>query len=225
MTMRVVHLKKEVKVGVLPHIVWARGALVMNTVDMSLSLQGSRRRMEMWWWWMSRRTPKEESKWPGSRVCARQPLGLCSSAILHGPLLLLALERRSMLEVDQWLRNHHCSPGVKEAKVCKRLSEHWWALALLLSMFPLQLSLHCCPARQQESEMAQWGPHPYYCLDKWKTYGERNRGEYTRQNPVKLVQGHSECPKKYVECAGEKSQRELCWSHVKMPVYLVGESL
>lgn len=37
-----------------------------------------------------------------------------------------------------------------------------------------------------------------------------------------MVQGHSECPEKYVERAGEKGQVELCWSHVEMVGTLLG---
>ena len=62
-------------------------------------------------------------------------------------------------------------------------------------------------------------------MGKQKTSGERNAGEHTRWNPRELVQGHREYPEKCMECAGEKSQGELCWAHVEMLVYFTGDSL
>ena len=45
--MVVAHLKEERKFGVLSEVILARGALLINVVDMSLSLHTSRRMMEM----------------------------------------------------------------------------------------------------------------------------------------------------------------------------------
>ena len=42
------HLKEERKVGVLSQVILARGALIMNAMGVSLSLQTSRRMMETW---------------------------------------------------------------------------------------------------------------------------------------------------------------------------------
>lgn len=42
------HLKEERKVGVLSQVILARGALVMNTMGVSLSPHTSRRMMETW---------------------------------------------------------------------------------------------------------------------------------------------------------------------------------
>ena len=45
--MVVAHLKEERKFGVLSEVILARGTLLMNVVDMSVSLHTSRRMMEM----------------------------------------------------------------------------------------------------------------------------------------------------------------------------------
>ena len=45
--MVVAHLKEERKFGVLSEVILARGTLIMNVVDISLSLHTSRRMMKM----------------------------------------------------------------------------------------------------------------------------------------------------------------------------------